>query len=164
MSVDAFCRKSIRAVATGFRSSYTEGTFRALSLLFMRCLAQMATEALITSLRDGSGLFSPRRRQTPFSWQPPRVSTMAPTSQRKRGREDGRSTLDSDIQDLNHAMATCGISRAQGAFDSAGALLTTIRVRPLLTSSDELRPYPYAGLDGRRRGLRGSWANLRRCV
>ncbi|KAF9789815.1 hypothetical protein BJ322DRAFT_1178833 [Thelephora terrestris] len=52
---------------------------------------------------------------------------MAPTSQRKRGREDGRSTLDSDIQDPNHAMATCGISTAQGAFGSAGALLTTIR-------------------------------------
>ena len=54
---------------------------------------------------------------------------MASTSQRKRGRDDGRSTLDADIQDLNRAMGTCSISQAQGAFDSAGALLIAIRVR-----------------------------------
>ena len=54
---------------------------------------------------------------------------MASTSQKKRRRDDGRSTLDADIQDLNRAMGTCGISQAQGAFDSAGALLIAIRVR-----------------------------------
>ena len=54
---------------------------------------------------------------------------MASTSQRKRGREDGRPTLDADIQDLNRAMGTCDVSQAQGAFDSASTLLVAIRVR-----------------------------------
>ena len=73
---------------------------------------------------------------------------MASTSQRKRGRDDDRSTLDAGIQALNHAMDTCGISPAQDAFDSAGALLIAIRVRSLLLASDELQVYLYAGLHG----------------
>ena len=71
---------------------------------------------------------------------------MASTSQRKRGRDDDRPTLDADIQALNHAMGTCGISPARDAFDSAGALLAAIRVRSQLLSGDELRVYLYAGL------------------
>ena len=86
---------------------------------------------------------------------------MASTSQRKRERNDGRSTLDADIQALNRAMGTCGISPAQNAFGSAGALLTTIRVRSLLFRSGEPQAHVYAGLHGRRRGLRGPWAILR---
>ncbi|KAF9781673.1 hypothetical protein BJ322DRAFT_1213014 [Thelephora terrestris] len=52
---------------------------------------------------------------------------MASTSQRKRGRDDDRSTLDADIQVLNHAMDACHLQPARDAFDSASALLTTIR-------------------------------------
>ncbi|KAF9781740.1 hypothetical protein BJ322DRAFT_242027 [Thelephora terrestris] len=52
---------------------------------------------------------------------------MASTSQRKRGRDDGRSTLDADIQALNHAIESCHLQPAREAYDSAGALLTTIR-------------------------------------
>ncbi|KAF9781810.1 hypothetical protein BJ322DRAFT_247283 [Thelephora terrestris] len=52
---------------------------------------------------------------------------MASTSQRKRGRDDGRSALDADIQVLNHAMDACHLQPAREAYDSAGALLTTIR-------------------------------------
>ena len=77
-----------------------------------------------------------------------RMSTMASTSQGKRVRDDGRSTLDADIQALNHAMDTCGISPAQDAFDSAGALLAAIRVRSMLLRSNELRAHRYAGLHG----------------
>ena len=55
---------------------------------------------------------------------------MASTSQGKRGRDDDSSTLDADIQALNHAVGSCGISLAQDAFDSAGALLAAIRVTP----------------------------------
>jgi hypothetical protein len=61
---------------------------------------------------------------------------MASTSQRKRGRDDGRSTLDADIQVLNHAMDACHLEPAREAYDSAGALLTTIRVRFLLFRSE----------------------------
>ena len=66
---------------------------------------------------------------------------MASTFQRKRGRDDGRSTLDADIQALNRAMGTCGISPVQDAFDSAGALLTTIRVGSLLFRGGKLQAH-----------------------
>ena len=66
---------------------------------------------------------------------------MAPTSRRKRERDDGRPALDADIQALNRAMDTCGISPAQAAFDSAGALLTTIRVRSLLFRGGKLQAH-----------------------
>ncbi|KAF9781840.1 hypothetical protein BJ322DRAFT_1111750 [Thelephora terrestris] len=52
---------------------------------------------------------------------------MASTSQRKRGRDDGRSALDADIQVLNHAMDACHLQPAREAYDSASAFLTTIR-------------------------------------
>ncbi|KAF9781744.1 hypothetical protein BJ322DRAFT_1220508 [Thelephora terrestris] len=52
---------------------------------------------------------------------------MASTSQKKRGRDDGRSTLDADIQVLHHAMDACHLQPAREAYDSAGALLATIR-------------------------------------
>ncbi|KAF9781816.1 hypothetical protein BJ322DRAFT_1111732 [Thelephora terrestris] len=52
---------------------------------------------------------------------------MASTSQRKRGHDDGRSTLDADIQVLNHAMDACHLQPAREAYDSASAFLTTIR-------------------------------------
>ena len=66
---------------------------------------------------------------------------MASTSQGKRGRDDDRPTLDADIQALNHAMGTCGISPARDAFDSASALLAAIRERSLLLPTDVLRAH-----------------------
>jgi hypothetical protein len=62
---------------------------------------------------------------------------MASTSQRKRGRDDDGSTLDADIRVLNRAMDACHLQPARDAFDSASALLTTIRVRFLLFTSVE---------------------------
>ena len=56
---------------------------------------------------------------------------MSSTFQRQKGFDGVLSTLDADIQVLGHAKDTCGIPPAQGAFDSTGALLTTIRVRSL---------------------------------
>ncbi|KAF9778116.1 hypothetical protein BJ322DRAFT_1175233 [Thelephora terrestris] len=52
---------------------------------------------------------------------------MASTSQGKRGRDDGRSTLDADIQVLNHAMDVCHLQPAREGYDSASAFLTMIR-------------------------------------
>ena len=58
---------------------------------------------------------------------------MASTSQRQDGRDGVLSALDADVQVLNHAKDTCGATPpAQDAFDSASALLTTIKVRSLL--------------------------------
>ena len=85
---------------------------------------------------------------------------MASTHKRKRGRDDGPSALDADIQVLNHAMTACDISQARDAFSSGGALLTTIRVRPLLFRSGGLWAHVHAGLHGQRTGARGSWAVL----
>ena len=105
----------------------------------------------------------PRRMgscDTAFS-PPPRTLAMASAYQGKRGRDDGQSALDADIQDLNRAMDTCNISSAQNAFDSAGALLTAIKVRPLLSRDDKPRVHPYAGLYGQRTRFIGSRAILR---
>ncbi|KAF9783177.1 hypothetical protein BJ322DRAFT_140105 [Thelephora terrestris] len=52
---------------------------------------------------------------------------MASTSQRHDGRDGLSSALDTDIQVITRARDTSGIPPAQDAFDSAGALLTTIR-------------------------------------
>ncbi|KAF9783223.1 hypothetical protein BJ322DRAFT_1212034 [Thelephora terrestris] len=52
---------------------------------------------------------------------------MASTSQSHDGRDGLSSTLDTDIQVITRARDTSGIPPAQDAFDSAGALLTTIR-------------------------------------
>ena len=59
---------------------------------------------------------------------------MASTSQRQEGLDGVLTTLDADIQVLSHAKDTCGIPPVQDAFDSAGALLATIRVCLLLLS------------------------------
>ena len=64
---------------------------------------------------------------------------MASTSQKQKGR--ALSTLDADIQALNHAKDTRDLSLAQDAFDSASTLLTTIRVRSLLFFSDMLQAH-----------------------
>ena len=54
---------------------------------------------------------------------------MASTSQSQKGRNATPSTLDADIEVLDRAKGTCDIPPAQIAFNSASALLTTIRVR-----------------------------------
>ena len=53
---------------------------------------------------------------------------MAPKTQRQKGRDDTRSTLDAAIRDLNRAKDTCGIPPAHAAFGSTGDLLTAARV------------------------------------
>ena len=53
---------------------------------------------------------------------------MASASQRQEGSDGALSVLDEDIQVLHHAKDTCGIPPVQGVLDSAGVLLTTIRV------------------------------------
>ena len=85
---------------------------------------------------------------------------MASASQRQRGRDGIRSTLDADVQALDHAKDTCGLPPAQDAFDSSSALLTTIKVPSLLFRHGEPRAHIYAGQYGQRTGLRGSWTIL----
>ena len=53
---------------------------------------------------------------------------MDSTPKRQEGPDGVLSPLDADIQVLNHAKDTCGIPPVQGVLDSAGVLLTTIRV------------------------------------
>jgi hypothetical protein len=72
---------------------------------------------------------------------------MASTSQRQGGHDGALSTLDADIQAINHAKDTCGIPPAQDAFDSAGAFLTTIRVCFLPLRGFELQAHVYSGSD-----------------
>ena len=60
---------------------------------------------------------------------------MGSTSQRQEKPNGVPSTLDADIQVLSQAKDTCGIPPVQGVFDSAGALLTTIRVRSLYSAA-----------------------------
>ena len=86
---------------------------------------------------------------------------MASTSERQKEGGTVLSTFDADIQLLNHAKETRDLPQAQDAFDSAGVLLTTIKVRFLPFRRDELQAHVYAGRYGRRTGLRGPWAVLR---
>lgn len=79
---------------------------------------------------------------------------MASTSQGQNGRDGVLSTLDTDIQILNHAKDTCGIPPVQDAFDSTGSLLTTIRVRSLSLRSCGLQAHVFSGPDVQQTGLR----------
>ena len=87
------------------------------------------------------GFFSSWRRYHTTSPRPPRISAMASTSERQKKRDTVLSTFDADIQLLNHARETRDLPQAQDAFDSAGALLTTIKVRSLLFRRDGLRAH-----------------------
>ena len=56
---------------------------------------------------------------------------MASTSHSQEWPDGVLSMLDADIQAINRAKDTCGIPPVQNAFDSPGALPTTISVRSL---------------------------------
>ena len=86
---------------------------------------------------------------------------MASTSQNQKGRDAVPSTLDADIKVLDRAKDTCGVRPAQIAFDSASALLTTIRVRSHLFGGYEVRIHVHSGLRGRKAGLLRTWEVLR---
>ena len=79
---------------------------------------------------------------------------MDSTSQRWEEPDRVLSTLDADIQVLNHAKDTCGIPPVQNAFDSTGSLLTTIRVRPLQFCGCVLQAHVHSGPDVQQTGLR----------
>ena len=63
-----------------------------------------------------------------ISLQPPRVPTMATTSQRQAGRDDALSKLNEAIGDLDRAKEESSIPPAKAVFASTSALLPTIRV------------------------------------
>ena len=71
---------------------------------------------------------SPSNERLALPSQLPQVSTMTSISQTQKARNVAPSSLDADIKVLDRAKSTCGIPPAQIAFDSASALLTTIRV------------------------------------
>ena len=89
---------------------------------------------------------------------------MASTSQSQKGRNATPSTLDADIEVLDRAKGTCDIPPAQIAFNSASALLTTIRVRSHLFRGCEVRSHVHPGLHGRKTGLLRTWEDLCRCM
>ena len=86
---------------------------------------------------------------------------MASTSQTQEGRDGVPSTLDADIKVINIAKGTCGIRPVQIAFDSASALLTTIRVQFHLFRGYDVRAHAHLGLHSRKTGLLGAWEVLR---
>ena len=86
---------------------------------------------------------------------------MASASQTQKGRDNVPSTLDADIEVINHAKGTCDIRPAQVAFDSASALLVTIRVRFHLFRGYEVRTHVHPGLHSRKTGLLRAWEVLR---
>lgn len=83
---------------------------------------------------------------------------MVSESQRQKGHD---GALGVTIAGLNLAKDTCGIARAQHAFGTVGALLTTIKVRGFLFG-DGLPVDVCPGLYGRRPGLRRARAELHR--
>ena len=78
---------------------------------------------------------------------------MASTPKHPKGRDGILSALDVFIQVLNIAKDTCGIPPAQIAFDSAGVLLTMIRVRILQLCENRLPTHSHLEHDGQRPGL-----------
>ena len=108
----------------------------------------------LLALRESPGLLT-------LLLQLPRVSTMASTSRIQKGRSGVPSTLDADIEVMNLAKGTCGIQPAQIAFDSASALLTTIRVRSHLFRGCGVRAHVHSGLHSRKARLLGTWEVLR---
>ena len=84
-------------------------------------------------------------------------------SSTSKDHDGALSTLDGFIQALTIAKDACGILPAQAAFGAACALLTTIRVRSLLSRDDELPVYVYPGHHGQSRLCR-AWAILRGCM
>lgn len=64
---------------------------------------------------------------------------MAPRSQRQKGRDETRSTLDAIIRDLNRAKDTCGIPPAQAAFGSTSDLLTVAGVSSPYSAKPSIR-------------------------
>ena len=89
---------------------------------------------------------------------------MGSTSQRQEKPNGVPSTLDAGIQVLSQAKDTCGIPPVQGVFDSAGALLTTIRVCSLLFRGRRLQVHLSSGPDVQQTGLHRYWKIVRRCM
>ena len=81
------------------------------------------------------------------------VSTMASTSQGQKARHGVPLSLDADIKALDRAKGACSIPRAQIAFDSASALLATIRVRSHLFRGYELQAHVDSGFHSPKAGL-----------
>ena len=71
---------------------------------------------------------------------------MASTSQTQKARNVVPSSLDADIKVLDRAKSACSIPPAQIAFDSASALLATIRVRAHLFRGYEIQSHVRSGL------------------
>jgi hypothetical protein len=97
-------------------------------------------------------------------YTPPRVSTMASTSQQPKGRDGALSTIDALVQVLTLAKDTCRIPPAQVAFGSAVALLTMIRVCIPLFRDYGLLTLLYLGLHDEQTRFRRPWNILRGCM
>jgi hypothetical protein len=110
----------------------------------------MLTRGALRVIPTGSGLSV---QPHTLSSHLPRTPTMASTSQSHDGRDGLSSTLDTDIQVITRARDTSGIPPAQDAFDSAGALLTTIRVRSLPLRGCELQAHVHSGPDVQQTGI-----------
>jgi len=73
---------------------------------------------------------------------------MDPKSQQPKKRDGALSSLNTDIEALNHARNIAGIAPAAAVFDSVIALLTIIRVHFFSSCDDKLPAHMHPGLDG----------------
>jgi len=73
---------------------------------------------------------------------------MDPKSRQPKERDGALSSLNTDIEALNHARNTAGIAPAAAVFDSVIALLTMIRVHLFLFRDDKLPAHMHPGLNG----------------
>ena len=95
-------------------------------------LAALARDVEHQNDRPLSTLWFPSQhsRHTIFL-QLPRVSTMDPISQRRKGQDDVFSKLNEAIEDLNRAKELSSITQVKAVFGSTSGLLLAIRVSPL---------------------------------
>ena len=91
-----------------------------------------------------------------------RTSAMDTNSPRRKGRDDGLSSLNVATEALNLVRDLSGIAPAKAVFGSVGALLTMLRVRFPPLCGDKLQVDVYPGLHGQRNRLCRARTNLRR--
>jgi len=73
---------------------------------------------------------------------------MDPKSQQPKKRDGALSSLNTDIEALNHARNTAGIAPTAAVFDSVIALLTMIRVHFFPSYDDKLPAHMHPGFNG----------------
>ena len=112
-------------------------------------------------LDKGSGYSSQPPRLTASS-SLPCISTMTDNSQRPDSQGRALPALNMAINILNITKEATNTTPVNPIFGSVALLLTMIRVNSLPFRDEMLEAHTKSGHNGQRRGLRQSWAILRR--